>query len=151
MGLFGPSKKKIIIQDEVFGTLQYRSSKDPSKGYFSGKGIFPPTNSMTEYVIQADASGPTGRQRDFFRNLQLNFATYAARMKPLIEDQFRNWRPAFEIKDFNEEFKLVFVDIPRLDPTPAHWEMAFSTIHDRNHDVTIVFEGDEPQGIMIDG
>jgi hypothetical protein len=151
MGLFGPSKKKIVFQDVVFGTLLYRSSKEPSKGYFSGKAVFPPTSGETKYFIQADPFGPTEGQRSFYQNLQSNFNAYAAKMKPLIENEFRNWQPDFAIKDFNKEFALVSVSIPRLDAKPVRWELAFETIHDQNHLFTIDFTDDEPQGIFIDG
>jgi hypothetical protein len=141
----------VIVPDAVFGPLRYRSSKDPSKGYFTGKGFFPPTCSDTDLLIQADASGPTESQRAFYQNLQTNFDKFANKMKRLIEDEFRNWQPDFEISDFRKEFTLVCISIPRLDAAPVRWELAFNTIHDRNHLVTIDFVGDEPQGILIDG
>ena len=150
MGFFS-SNKKVIVPDPVFGPLRYMSSKDSSKGYFSGKVFFSPTASDTDVLIQAEPSGPTEPQRTFYQNLQTNFDQYAAKMKPLIEDEFRNWQPEFEIKDFRKEFTLVCISIPRLDNAPVHWELAFNTIHDRNHTVTIDFQGDEPKNILIDG
>jgi hypothetical protein len=41
--------------------------------------------------------------------------------------------------------------IPRLDTAPVSWELAFNTIHDRNHTVTIDFQDEEPHSILIDG
>jgi len=72
MGFFS-SSKKIIVPDAVFGPLRYRSSKDPLKGYFSGKVFFPPTGSDADILILADPSGPTERQRSFYHDLQSNF------------------------------------------------------------------------------
>jgi hypothetical protein len=150
VGLFG-SSKKILIQDPVFGTLKYMQSKDPEKGYFTGKVLFSPTGSEADLLIEADPAGPTESQREFYQNLQSNFDAYAEKMKPLIEDEFRNWKPDFAIRDFRNEFTLSCVSLPRPVSGPIRWELAFNTIHDRNHTVTIDFQDDEPRGILIDG
>ena len=151
MGLFNLFKKPIIIQDDFFGALRFMDFKDSSKDYFEGKGHFIPTNSETEYLIQADDKGPTDEQKQFYRDLQDNFQQYLEKIKPLIEDEFRNWKEEFEIKDFNKEFTLVCITIPRHDSSPLKWDMAFTTIHDLNHQVTIDFVDKEPISILIDG
>ena len=151
MGLFDLFKKPTIVHDDFFGALRFIGFKDSSKNYFEGKGHFASTNVETEYLIQADIDGPTDQQKMFYKDLQSDFTEYIDKMKPLIEDEFRNWKDEFEIKDFNKEFKLVCITIPRLDKTPAIWDMSFTTIHDMNHQVTIDFVGDQPNGILIDG
>jgi len=151
MGFFNFFKKPTVIQDDFFGRLLYMDFKDPSKGYFEGKGLFLPTNNETEYLIQADASGPTEGQREFYINLQKGFVDYIEKIKPLIEDEFRNWKEDFSIREFTKEFQLVCLTIPRLNSTPLIWDMAFTTIHDKNHHITIDFSDYEPKGILIDG
>lgn len=151
MGLFNLFKKPTVIQNDFFGRLRFMDFKDSSKTYFEGKGFFAPTNSETEYLIQADIEGPTHSQREFYDDLQNNFEQYVLKIKPLIEDEFRNWKEDFEIKDFNKEFCLVCITIPRLDSRPLMWDMAFATVHDLNHHVTIDFMDSEPNGILIDG
>lgn len=151
MGLFNLFSKPFLLQHEYFGSLRFIDSKDPSKCYFEGKGHFAPTNSETEYFIAADKSGPTSGQQQFYEELQKNFSHYLAKIIPLIEDEFRNWKPDFSIRDFSKEFSLVVVTIPRTDIQPLIWDLAFTTIHDLNHHLQIDFKGDEPTGILIDG
>jgi hypothetical protein len=151
MGIFNWFKKPTIIQDDYFGRLRYMDFKDPSKGYFEGKGIFKPYNIEIEYLIEADKSGPTINQREFYKNLEVNFDKYIEAITPLITDEFSNWVEGFEIFDFKKEFELVAVTIPRFTTTPLIWDMSFTTIHDKDHHVTVDFEDDEPKNIMIDG
>src|SRR5262249_35293215 len=126
--------------------------KDSSKNYFEGKGFFAPTQNEIGFLIQADIEGPTTAQKEFYSDLQNNFEQYIQTIKPLIEDEFRNWKADFKIMDFNEEFTLVCLTIPRLDMKKALiWDMAFTTIHDKNHHVTIDFIDKKPNGVLIDG
>lgn len=151
MGLFNLFKKPTILQDDFFGSLRFMDFKDSSKNYFEGRGRFLPTDNETDYLIQADKDGPSENQKQFYRDLQIHFTQYIEKITPLIEDEFRNWKEDFEIQDFRKEFQLVCITIPRLDNRPIIWDMAFTTIHDLNHHVTIDFVGDEPNGIIIDG
>lgn len=151
MGLFNLFKKPTKIQDDFFGLLRFIDSRDSSRTYFEGKGFFSPTQNETELLIQADTQGPTAAQREFYNKLQNNFEQYIQKIKPLIEDEFRNWKEDFEIKDFKKEFTLVCLTIPRLDNKPLIWDMVFTTVFDANHHVTIDFINEEPNGILIDG
>ncbi|MBL0135488.1 MAG: hypothetical protein IPP79_16715 [Chitinophagaceae bacterium] len=151
MGLFSLFKKPVIVQDDLFGRLQFIDSKDPSNNYFEGAGFFEPTQCDTEYLIQADIEGPTDEQRQFYLDLQANFEQYVEKITPLIEGEFQNWREDFKITNFTEEFTLVCITIPRQDTYPLIWDMAFTTIHDLDHHVTIDFIGKEPNGVLIDG
>lgn len=140
-----------MLQDDFFGTLRFTEHKNASNNYFEGKGYFAPTNSDIVYLIQADKTGPTEKQKQFYQDLQADFTKYIQKMKPLIVDEFRNWKEDFVIQDFSKEFELVCITIPKFDNKPIIWEMAFTTIHDLNHQVTIDFIDEEPNGILIDG
>lgn len=131
--------------------MRFSDSKDPLKSYFSGKGVFKPAKREIEYLIEADITGPTDQHRIFFEGLQDDFDKYVEKIKPLIEEEFRNWKEDFQIQDFNKEFTLVWLTIPRPGKTPLDWEMAFTTIHDANHHITIDFIGDTANGVLIDG
>ncbi len=151
MSLFSLFKKPIVIHDNFFGALRFVDFKDSTKSYFEGEGQFLPTNNLTQYLIQADINGPTEKQKKFYEDLQADFYKYIQKISPLIEDEFRNWNEDFVIKEFKNELKLVCITIPRLDKSPVKWEMAFTTIHDLNHQITIDFIGEEPTSILIDG
>jgi hypothetical protein len=151
MGLFDLFKKPQTIQDDCFGTLTFMSFKDTSKNYFEGKGKFKPTGDEIEYFIDGEFSGPTAEQRNFYNKVQDSYGEIISKIIPLIEDEFKNWKDDFKIKDFKKEFKLVAVTIPRLNSGPANWDMSFETIHDDNHQITIDFKDFDPEGVLIDG
>jgi hypothetical protein len=151
MGLFGSFKKSTKIHHDFFGELTFLGFKDSSRNYFEGRRFFAPTQQEIELLIHADKEGPTAAQQEFYVELQSNFEEYTKRIKRLVEDEFRNWKEDFEIEDFNKEFSLVCLTIPRLEKRPLIWDMAFTTIHDKNHHVTIDFVDHEPNGILIDG
>lgn len=137
-------RKPLTLTDPFFGKLRY------ADGYFEGKGFFEPTQSEADLLIEADATGPAEQQCQFYQALQEGFDRYGARMKPLIEAEFRNWMgPDFRIADFNFEFKVVCVTIPR--PGNTAWDMSLRTIHDRNHEILVGFSGETPVRIMVDG
>ena len=110
-----------------------------------------PTNSETEFLIDADKNGPTDKQKQFYLDLQADFHSYIKKIEPLIEIEFRNWQDDFVITEFNKEFELVCITIPRLDNRPIKWDMAFTTIHDLNHQIIIDFLDEQPISILIDG
>jgi hypothetical protein len=151
MGLFNLFKKPPAIQDELFGKLRFVDFKDPLQNYFEGKVFFNPSQAEIVVLIHSDLEGPGAEQRAFYKEVENNFDRYLEKIKPLIEDEFRNWKEAFEIRDFNKEFTMDCITIPRIDVRPYKWEMVFTTVHDRNHYVTIDFVDKEPKGILIDG
>lgn len=151
MGLFDIFKKPIIIEDDFFGRLKFMKMKNAEKNYFEGKGLFEPTGKEIELFINGSEKGPDQKQKEFYSWLQRNFKELAFKATPLIEDEFRNWKEDFKIKDFDKEFSLVALTIPSQETTPIEWNMSFETIHDENHQVTIEFLGNEPKEVLIDG
>lgn len=151
MGLFNLFKKSKVIHDDFFGALRHLKPKDQSKNFFSDCGVFLPTGLVVGYTIVADVSGPTFQQRDFYKKLQQHFDVYLDKMKPLLENEFKNWKEDFIISDFNKEFSLISVTIPKLDTSPVLWNMSFDTIHDSNHQFTVNFIDDNPERVSIDG
>jgi hypothetical protein len=151
MGLFDFFKKPDKYIDEYFGPLHFVGSRDASQDYFEGKTFFNPGHNEVTIIVKAGKNGPTSEQHQFYKQFQENYDHYVAKIQPLIIDEFRNWRDDFEISDFLKEFKLVFLVIPNMRDTPLVWEMAFTTIHDLDHHVTINFLDDQPNGILIDG
>jgi hypothetical protein len=151
MSLFDFWRKPPLINDEVFGKLRYISGSKPQDGYFEGKGFFAPVGREIEYVIDSDETGPTKWQKQFYYRTQQNFTLYISLLQPLITVEFRNWKDDFVIQDFDKEFTLEFLSIPREGKQPAEWEIGFTTVHDLNHNVTILFLGEEPKHVTIDG
>ena len=95
MGLFDIFKKSepVTVNDEFFGSLRLKRIKnDSSKSYFEGKGTFSPTGQEIEYFINGDETGLESEQKEFYKAVQENFSLIVENIKPLIEDEFRNWQ-----------------------------------------------------------
>jgi hypothetical protein len=144
-------KPSPLIEDVFFGQLRFMDLKDSRKNYFEGSGLFTPTGQQIEYFIEADLSGPTLAQQQFYQALQDKYTDYIACIQPLITDRFRNRQPDFKIQNFTGEFTLLSVTIPRLSTSSAAWDMSFSTVHDANHNITIYFLDEQPTSILMDG
>lgn len=149
MGLFNLFKKKPPLIDPFFGELRNLGSKQAS--VFDGKKWFAPAGKEVSLLIDADEAGPAQAQYDFYTTIERDYPALVARVIPVIEDEFRNWKDDFMIKDFATEFPLDHIHITKLNEEPLKWEMSFTSIHDLNHLFTIDFEGMEPMGVMIDG
>jgi hypothetical protein len=146
--IFGKTQS---IEDEFFGKLLFLESKDKTRSYFEGRRHFEPINQKIELAIHADISGPTEEQKKFFRLVEKDYSKVIDNIKPLITDEFRNWKPDFVIHQFEEEFTPVYITIPRDTQKEASWELAFETIHDLNHTITITLKNFEAIEILIDG
>lgn len=151
MGLFDNFKKPVTIQDEFFGKLRFMKMKTDGNSYFEGKGHLKPIGKEIAYFITANEDGPNQKQRDFYNWVQENYSNLAMNIKPLIEDEFRNWKEDFTIINFDSEFHLVALTIPNQDKKPLKWDLSFDTEQDENHQITVEFSGHEPQGILING
>jgi hypothetical protein len=152
MGLFDIFKKPKTIQDEFFGLLIFiETRKDPSESYFEGKRLFYPIDEEIECFITADLSGPSTQQKAFYKRVETNYEDLINKAKPLITNEFRNWKGQFEMRDFNTEFKVVSISIPRVGQEELIWDMTFEAVHDDNHLITVNFKDFEADSIMIDG
>ena len=140
-----------ILENEFFGRLTFMKMKDPSKSYFEGTGLFKPTGEEIDYLIDADATGPTIEQHDFYTNIQNTYDEIILKVSPVIEKEFKNWKEDFQINDFKKEFKLVGLTIPRQPNPNFSWDMSFDSVHDEEHQFTIDFDKFEPVGVSIDG
>lgn len=149
MGLFNLFKKKPPFIDPFFGELRNNGSKQAS--LFDGKKWFAPAGKEVLLLIDADETGPVQAQYDFYTTLERDYPTLVAKIIPLIEDEFRNWKEDFAVKNFAIEFPLNHIHITKLDEQPLKWEISFTSIHDLNHHFSIDLEGMEPMGVLIDG
>jgi len=145
-------KKSTRIEHEFFGIMLFQQNKkDPLKSYFECKRHFAPTGKIIEIGIDADVSGPTQKQVDFFKSIEDNYADIAKAVTPLIENELNNWKTGFKIGDFSNEFIAVYLQLPRCENSPVTWEIAFESNHDSNHTFNLTMSGLEAKEILIDG
>jgi|GEM_PF-6628940 len=128
MGIFSffEKRKPLIVEDEVFGTLQEIRIRGISTHYFEGKGMFRPLNREIEYSVACEKkSGPVEEQRQFYEWVQNNYSGLKAKMTPLLEKELRNWKDDFRIVNFDAQFFLEYLTIPSFGATPLLWDMSF--------------------------
>ncbi len=138
--IFGSSKPK-TIQDEFFGKLV------DEDGYFTGEKYFKPVNTSVELMLEGKEINAF--QRNFFVELENRYASLLPIAKTAFEDKFKNWKPDFEIIDFEQEFTLTFIYIP--DEKQGDWNLSFSCVHDLDHCFSIFFEDWVFISTLIDG
>lgn len=147
--LFG---KTIRIEHNFFGTMTFRKNKkEPIRSLLSGSCPFSPSGKEIDFILDADETGPTQLQVDFFKSIENSFAAISESIVPLIEDEFRNWKDDFAIEDFSKEFQPVFIQLPRCETLPVIWEIAFESEHDLNHQFTVTMKDLTAESILIDG
>lgn len=147
--IFGKTTK---IEHEFFGSMLFFDlKKEPEKDYFECRRHFSPKNKAIEIAIDADISGPTQKQIDFFKQIEKQYSEISKAIIPLIEEEFGNWQSGFKIENFDREFEAVHLNIPRCEEKPIKWEIYFETHHDTNHIFTILMEDFDPKSVQIDG
>jgi hypothetical protein len=147
--IFGKSVK---IENSFFGSMLFLDFKgEVDNSYFECRRMFAPSNDIIEIGIDGDISGPTQKQIDFFKTIEEQYQEISSSIKPLIEDQFQNWKEDFEIVDFKKEFKPVYLRMPKCEEMPIVWEIAFESHHDRNHTFTLTMENLIAKELLIDG
>ncbi|MCR5886601.1 hypothetical protein LRS06_02190 [Hymenobacter sp. J193] len=143
--------KPVYLEDKFFGQLQWLGDKAQT-GYSEGKRIFQPTGQVLEFNISAQKTGPTAAHSAFFQWVEAQYPALCGAAGPLITAEFGKWISGFQIQDFEREFTPTFLSIPANAADPlAEWELAFDTVHDQNHTVTVCFVGATPVYGRVDG
>ena len=119
--------------------------------YFECRRYFAPIEKDIEIAVTSNNLSVSEEQKVFFKKIEKDFDEIVFKIKPVIEDEFRNWKEDFKIIDFKKEFTADYVTIPNLKNKPIHWEISFNSIHDLNHTFTIMMIDFEVEGIQIDG
>lgn len=132
--LFGKSVKRNLTED-----------------YFECERFFKPSGEQIGLTVTGGLGSLTQQQESFVAQLENNYQLIVDAIIPIVEDEFRNWKPDFRIVDFKREFKPVYLNIPTCDQQPVEWEIAFETVHDRNHTFTAGMLDGEPQYVRVDG
>jgi hypothetical protein len=144
--------KTIKIDDQFFGKMIFSEfKKNTEKNYFECRRHFKPTDNNIEIGIEGNETGPTELQKDFFRQIESEYEKIISSVKPMIENEFQNWKEDFKIANFHKEFKAVYLHLPRCEKEPKTWEIAFESEHDLNHTFTLTMNNLKATEILIDG
>jgi hypothetical protein len=150
--LFG---KPVKINDSFFGELLFMEVKaNPANSYFEGWRHFEPTDEQIEVGVSGSLQSPTQVQKDFFRQVEANYALVTQRIIPLIEHTFHEWQADFKINNFAKAFKPVYLFIPSCVQNPIKWEIAFESEpglvnYNYPYILTVEMTAYEPQHISV--
>ena len=127
-------KKPISIKDEFFGNMVFIEVKEKhGNSYFECRRDFSPSQQEIEIGIDGDINVVTQYQKVFFKEIESNYSEISQSIIPLIENQLRNWKPDFEIKNFQNEFHPCHLILPNCKQQPVIWQITFTSKHDENH------------------
>ena len=150
MGLFGIFKKPLKLHDDTFGEMIFCKFKDSSKNFFEGEGFFKPQQKKIGFTIDADETGPTKEQKDFYSLIQGNYDKIKVAIIPFLNKELIDWYEGKSIEDFDNEFYLESITLSRLDKKPIEWSMTY-VVKKINHWATIEFADFNPKNVLIDG
>jgi hypothetical protein len=149
-------RRPVFIVDPVFGRLRQVDvdKRTGCVGFIAENLAFAPVSQPVCFHLDATEFGPSQAQQHFFQCLEHKYDTLITGLIPIIEEEFRKWKPGFRIQHFKAEFWPTDISIPLLDAstTMIDWDWSFETIHDDNHTFTFYMHGDEPEpGMQMDG
>ena len=118
--LFFPNKPCLFkkqIQDDTFGRMWFNSNKkEPQFNHYQGHFTFKPINKEVDIFFDSDREGITNDQKNVFNTLENNYNDYISILITSIRDYILNKKSRnLEINDFNAEFKLFGISIPRIE------------------------------------
>ena len=139
------------LQDPVFGPLLFMYiPRDPSRSYWEGEWLFPPTQSKVTVSLPGPVEGPNESGRAFYLGLPARFDEIIVRVKPALDQVFLEWLGRPLSSDIWQDVELGGFGIE--DPTAASiaWDIAFETKGEKWLGSTIPFVGHDPQRPVID-
>ncbi len=152
MAFFNLFRKPFKIQDDIFGEMLFSKDKDASLNYFEGHAWFAPQQRQIDVLISGDEVGATNTQKEFYAYIQQNYEQLKLAMIPLLNKELYDWDNGRPVTDFDKEFELENIEIPRIDNRDQviKWSMAFvaKRIH---HWANFELEGLTPVSLLIDG
>lgn len=150
MGLFDIFKKKPKFVDELFGELGYTTFSDNLKNFYDGTVTF--DSQQIGVNLTADENGPTKTQKEFYIKLRDNYTAIKKDIiVPYLKKELEEWAQENQIVDFDKEFTIDGISMPRITDKPVEWSMTLYSLK-ISHYVTIEFVDLNPQeGITVDG
>jgi hypothetical protein len=148
--LFGKAQEKVT--NEFWGEMTFTEGAGANKnGGFNCKKLFTPIGKQIDVYIDTNRNGLTDLQVDFYKLIEQRYVDIVKSVIPILEDEFGNWQEGFKIKNFEQEFPLLSMQLPDCTGRPVEWEIAFSSIHDDEHMFTVIMQDLTAKHVQIDG
>ncbi len=149
------SSKRPKVNDNFFGEMLFMEVKNcPADSYLECWCHFEPANEEIELGISGNLSGPTQVQKNFFRQVEKDYALLIQKLISIIETTYQKEQFEFKAKDFGREFKLTYLFIPTCVEKPIKWEIAFESVpglvsYNYPYTLTIEMADYEPQHVSV--
>lgn len=140
--LFG---KTIKVNDPFFGVMIDADT------HYECRRFFGPTNKVVEIGLEKKGIESDQNQRDFFGWIEENFDLIVENISPLVEAEIVESISDFRIRNFNTEFILEYLYIPKCEVDIFEWEIVFYADNELQHSCTIDMYGLEGYKVLIDG
>lgn len=150
MGLFDIFKRKPKLVDPIFGELTYTTFKDGLKNFYDGEVMF--HSQKAGIGVDADERGPTNEQHAFYKKVEEQYPLLVKNtIIPFLEKELEGWRNSDKITDFDNEFEIDGISLPRISNKPVQWSICYFS-KKIDHYITIEFIDFNPQpNPVIDG
>ena len=118
------------IHDDLFGMIWFNiHKKQPEYDHYQGHLTFKPTNMEIDIFFDSDPEGIASDQKTVFKTLENNYHDYISKLlRPMQYSIVKRKSKDIVIKDFNTEFQLFGLSIPRLKS--RHKDVTLSFISD---------------------
>jgi hypothetical protein len=146
--------ENIELIDEDFGQLQFVTSKKVQPYWESMPIIFNPTESEISFIIEADESGPTQKQREFYKDIETNYhKNFDTILYPFFKSEIEETRYKDEgltEDEFKNGFLPETIKFHNFKNKILKWEITFTAEFD-THYFTIEMANWKTLNLQIDG
>lgn len=139
------------LQDAHFGRLVFIDiPRDPSRSYWEGEWLFPPTQTKVAIILPGSIAGPSDAGRAFYLGLPARFDQLMPHVLPVLDRVLREWMNRPVNADVWQDVTLGGFSVEDPGVTPTTWDVTFETVGERWFAITIPFVGDQPQEPIVD-
>jgi hypothetical protein len=139
------------LQDPVFGPLLYMHiPRDPSRSYWEGEWLFPPTQTRVTITLPGPLEGPIESGRAFCLALPARFEEIIHQVRPVLNHVFLEWLGRPLSPDIWQDVELGGFGVEDPAAVPLAWDVGFETKGEKWLGITVPFVGGEPQHPVID-
>ena len=119
--------------------------------YYECRKLFRPIGKVVEIGLEKKEQGPDEKQKKFFNWIENNYDLLIEKVSPSIERRVQDWLSNYEVKDFQSEYTLEYLYIPRCDEGVFDWQISFYVENELQHWCSLEMRGLEVIEILIDG
>ena len=139
------------LHEPVFGPLLYvYMPRDPSRSYWEGEWLFPPTQTRVAVGLPGPEEGPAESGLAFYLALPARFEDIIHRVRPTLEQVFLAWLGRPLSPNIWQDVELGGFGVEDPTAVPVTWDVVFETKGEKWLGITVPFVGDDPQRPVID-